>query len=54
MRKIKKHNFFPSVQYAEKVRELSRFIEPLRQKIAAMGREDDEKLAKEQSLKNHE
>ena len=37
-------------QYAEKVRELSRFIEPLRQKIAAMGREDDEKLAKMRRL----
>ena len=32
------------------MRELSRFIEPLRQKIAAMGREDDEKLAKMRRL----
>ena len=42
--------FSDSIQYAEKVRELSRFIEPLRQKIAAMGREDDEKLAKMRRL----
>ena len=39
-----------ALQYAEKVRELSRFIEPLRQKIAAMGREEDEKLAKMRRL----
>ena len=33
-------------QYAEKVRELSKFIEPLRAKIAAMGADDAEKLTK--------